>query len=293
MRILVVRIVELPRCRHHCCMARRVFLGLTEVAGYFAGLEHGFRTLGVEARLFDLSANPLGYGRGGSGERRPQRAKLLRLGKAPAGTWRRRTWDGLLRVNRTARTVRALMLLPVALLRYDTFILAGGGLFADGRELALLRRLGKDVIVVFLGSDHRPPYLNGIWVRDAMVIGYDQIARDTVAIRDRVRRVERGSTTVVALPASAQFHDRPYVNFLAIGFPFAPPMEGHTRAQIAGDRVVALHCPTNPASKGTAENSGRHRHAPRARAGHRLPGDDGSASSGCHRGDSRRGLRDR
>jgi glycosyltransferase involved in cell wall biosynthesis len=233
-------------------MARRVFLGLTEVAGYFAGLEDGFRGLGVEVRFADLSANPLGYRRDAA--RRPsRRARLLSLGASPAGTWRRRTWDLLLSVNRAVRRLRALGTLPVALARFDTFILAGGGLFADGREIPLLRRLGKDVVVVFLGSDHRPPYLNGIWVRDADTLGYGRIKKDARSIRDRVRRVEDRASAVVALPTSAQFHTRSYVNFLQIGFPFAPPATKRNPPRPRGSRVVALHCPTNIASKGTVE----------------------------------------
>ena len=36
----------------------RVFLGLTEVAGYYRNLERGFRELGIDAHFFDLSGNP-------------------------------------------------------------------------------------------------------------------------------------------------------------------------------------------------------------------------------------------
>jgi hypothetical protein len=234
-------------------MARRVFLGLTEVAGYFSALERGLADLGIDARRFDLSANPLGYGRAGAPGSAPRRARLLGLGVARPGSWRRRAWDLLVRTHRWYRSARALILFPYAVWRFDTFILAGSGLFADGRELSLLRRLGKQVVVVFLGSDHRPPYLNGIWIRDAQVEGFGRIARDARRIAARVRRVETSGCAVVALPSSAQFHRRPYAHFLSIGFPFARPESTAATSRVPSPRVVALHCPTNMASKGTPE----------------------------------------
>jgi hypothetical protein len=232
-------------------MARRVFLGLTEVAGYFSGLEAGMRRAGIDAKFYDLSANPQGYRRVSSA-RAPIGSRLLRFTEAPAGSLGRRLWELLLRINRAGRQLRALLLLPIAVLRYDTFVLAGGGMFLDGRELPLLSWLGKRVVVVFTGSDHRPPYLNGLWARDAFVLGFDGMIKDTKAIHARVRRVERSTTAIVALPASAQFHERPFFDFLSVGFPYSG---GEPVPEEPGGRngpVRILHCPTRPVAKGSA-----------------------------------------
>lgn len=239
-------------------MTRRVFLGLIEVAGYFSNLERGFLELGTDARLHDLSANPLGYGRAGVAESHRRRARLLTWADAEPGSIRRRLWGLALKMSRIARSVRALALLPFALARYNSFVLAGGGMFLGGRELWLMRALRKRVIVVFTGSDHRPPYLNGIWVREAQTVGYRTIARDARRIRDRVRRAEKWADVVVALPASAQFHQRDFVNVTAIGFPFSgsasTPRDRHASSPTdPADAVIVLHAPTNPASKGSAE----------------------------------------
>ena len=232
-------------------MARRVFLGLTEVAGYFSGLEAGMRGAGIDAKFYDLSANPQAYRRGPSSSP-PVRSRLLRFAEARPGSPGRRLFELLLWINRVVRQLRAFLLLPVAIARYDTFVLAGGGMFLDGRELTLLSWLGKRVVVVFTGSDHRPPYLNGLWARDAFVRGFDGMIKDTRSIHARVRRVERHATGIVALPASAQFHERPFFDFLSIGFPYsggelvpdAPPRDD--------SRVRILHCPTRPVAKGSA-----------------------------------------
>jgi hypothetical protein len=231
-------------------MARRVFLGLTEVAGYFSNLETGLRELGVEVEFRDFSINPLGYSTR-PWPTRSARARLLNLAAAPPRSWRRRVWRWAAAAYRRLRLVRSITYLPVALIRFDTFILAGGGMFLDGRELGLLKRLGKRVVIVFTGSDHRPPYLNGLWVRDAMETGYRQMARDSRRIQARVERVERWADAIVALPESAQFHRRPFIDFLRIGFPFTAPL-----APVAVTRttasVRALHCPTTPSAKGSS-----------------------------------------
>ena len=235
-------------------MAPRVFIGLTEVAGYFRSLEAGLREAGIKADFRDLSANPLGYGAGASPGRGKGTVRLLSLAQAPHGSPRGRLWAALLAANRLVRAGRSLVMLPFAIARYDVFILAGGGMFLDGRELRVLRRLGKVVIVVFTGSDHRPPYINGIWVRDAEQSGYGTIARDARRIRNRVRRVERWATAVVALPSSAQFHVRPFIDFLAVGIPFrAPPEWDGPPRRSDNPSVRILHCPTSPASKGSFE----------------------------------------
>ena len=41
----------------------RVFIGLTEVAGYFGNLAKGLRELGIETTLVDLYSHPFEYSR--------------------------------------------------------------------------------------------------------------------------------------------------------------------------------------------------------------------------------------
>jgi hypothetical protein len=117
--------------------------------------------------------------------------------------------------------------------------------------LRLLRAFGKTVICVFNGSDHRPPYLNGRAVRRAQVEGFASLARETRIVRTRVEAVERSSDQVVALAASAQFHTRPFVSFLAVGIPFPDgPCLQRPEVEPPG-KVRILHSPSDPVSKGT------------------------------------------
>jgi len=228
-------------------MPHRVFLGLREVAGYFGNLQAGLEKLGVHAAFIDLSGDPYRYGRG----RPPQ---LLGRLLAPAterpgvGTSHFRRWAWYAR--HAVRYAARFSLLLVAALRYDTFILGGSETFLPSHwELPVLKALHRRVIWVFLGSDHRPPYLGGRWIR---TLTDDELGDLTGRLRRRVRRVERWDDVIVAPRPSAQFHRRPYVSFLAIGIPGMANVPNPTQSpdRVVG-RVRVLHSPTDPVSKGT------------------------------------------
>lgn len=219
---------------------------MSEVAGYFSNLEAGLRELSVDARFFNLSPHPLAYG--GTGMSRL--TGLMTLAGAPSRSARGVLWRALLRANRSLRRLRAAVLFPWALARYDAFVLGGHETFLGGRELALMRRMGKTVVIVFTGSDHRPPYLSGVGIREDPSSA--ALADATARVRRRVRRVERHASAVIALPESAQLHARPFVHFLAVGFPFAAPEVAGADPREANDRAVRiLHCPTDMTAKGT------------------------------------------
>lgn len=224
-------------------MAPRVFLGLNEVAGYFTGLEQGLTELGIEARFWDLSGNPFGY--------RPSTADSP---LSPPERGRPRSRAGVIGsfARRTIARLRAALLLPAALIGYDTFVLAGGMGFLFERELPILRAFRKRVVVVYLGSDHRPPYLNGAWMRQGSRDHYRTVVRDSRRFRNRVRRAERWAHAIVALPASAQFHKRMYYDFLQVGYPVNVPATPPVKADGRADQPVrVLHCPTKPEAKGS------------------------------------------
>jgi glycosyltransferase involved in cell wall biosynthesis len=225
----------------------RVFIGLGEVAGYYRGLERGFHEIGVDARFYDESAHPFGYGRVGFLGRL---ASATRRARASRSSFQRVVCAGFLRAMRLVAHVG---LFAWAVVRYDVFIFGGGSTLLRRRELPILRRLGKRIIWVFTGSDHRPPYLNGMWVRGALVNGLEPLLRETAETVDRVRTAERYADVIVAAASSAQFHKRPFVHFVSIGIatPNSLPIPASTTV-FRGAGVRILHCPSDPVSKGTS-----------------------------------------
>jgi hypothetical protein len=236
----------MPRPKSDRPSRHRVFIGLSEVAGYYRGLERGFQEIGVEARFYDESAHPFGYGRVGF------------LGRLSSATRRARAFRGAVPravavgFLRALRLVAHVWLFAWAAIRYDVFIFGGGSTLLRRRELPILRRLGKRIIWVFTGSDHRPPYLNGMWVRGALENGQARLLRETAEAVERVRTAERYADVIVAAASSAQFHKRPFVHFVSIGI--ATPNHQAIPASATvfhGDGVRILHCPSDPISKGT------------------------------------------
>ena len=153
-----------------------------------------------------------------------------------------------------------LLMLAWAVGHADLFVFTGhDSLLWRNLDLPLLRVLGKRVVWVFLGSDHRPPYLNGKRVRESRAVGedgYRQMAERTRAFATIVQRIERRASVVVAMSASAQLHTSPFVHLLAIGIPHAgdrdepgPPAEP---GAVGDTNVRVLHSPSDPA-KGSEE----------------------------------------
>ena len=214
-------------------MPSRAFLGLTEVAGYFGALRAGLEELGVRCYQLDETADPFAY---------RAAAQRGRIGSALAGLATRST---------AGRLLRRLAVFTYAIARCDIFVLNGYGFFR-ARELPLLRFLGKRVVWVFTGSDHRPPYLNARAVRAVGSGPVAPLVKATESIRQRVRKIEKSGVLVVAHSASAQLHARPFVAFLALGVPVVIPRDvvPATRGE-SGAPVRIVHSPSDPLSKGT------------------------------------------
>jgi hypothetical protein len=222
---------------------------MAETAGYLAGLQRGFEEIGCACRFIDLAEHPFAYERAAAlpGPTRWRAALSRRLAALPGRSWRRYPL-------RAATMAIDLLILAWAVGHADLFIFTGhDSLLWRNADLPLLRLLRKRVIWVFLGSDHRPPYLNAKRVRAASEAGergLAALAEQARTWRTIVRRIERRADMVVAMSASAQLHSRPFVHLLAIGIPHGS-REGDegpaTRGDAPGAPLRTLHSPSDPA----------------------------------------------
>jgi len=218
----------------------RIFLGLTEVSGYYRQLKSGFTDLGTECTFIDLSDHRFRYG----GTSRIWAAELLKNVIALAGQSRTRRW-ALRPLN---ALLRHALLVHVAR-RCDVFIFGYRSTFFRFRELPILKRLGKRIIYVFHGSDSRPPYLDGYQHRSLSV---SELAALTRKKKMAIATIERHADAIVCTPIHAHLHEKPVVVFQMLGVPVRigdadeapalPPPPGVTRI---------LHAPSAPMNKGT------------------------------------------
>lgn len=213
-----------------------------ETAGYCGQLVAGFRELGVRADHLDLAPDPLSY----RTQRGPAYAEVVRwLEQRRRRSARARpAWTFL------HRAAMALLLIH-GLVTYDAFVFRAGDSFLGLRDLPLLRRLGKRVIVVFFGSDSRPSYLNGAEI--ARGITGRRAAAETAAKRRILARIEASATAIVCHTMTAHLHRRPVVAFLELGIPRRQPsahdFEG--RAPTVQGPLRVLHAPSRTLDKGT------------------------------------------
>lgn len=222
----------------------RVFLGLGEVAGYYRGLREGFDAIGVESHFVDLGVHRFDYG-GADPNLLADLYKALRAHK-----------DGLAgRLGRSLGRAPRLALLAWAARRFDVFVFGFAQSFvAHYRDLALLRALGKTVILQFHGSDTRAPYMDGsVMAQDRGRTIADAIAL-TAAKKRAIVEMERHASAIVNIPPQGVLHARRFVDWMYVGIP-ARPRGVPTRDALAAPRrpgpIRVLHSPSHPEAKGT------------------------------------------
>lgn len=220
-----------------------MFLGLTEIAGYYRNLQRGLAHHGVSADVVTLFPHALGYEL--DRDQGPEVARMVaRLRRAfPERPPRR-----------TPRTILTELYLRVRLLvwavpRYDTFVFGFRNTFLNGWDLPLLRLLGKRVVCVFHGSDSRPPYIDRHNGEDLDGPGMATWIRRR---RRVVRRIERWSDAVIVGALTTQLHEGPVVSFQVVGVA-VPPVPERVREPAHDRPLRVVHAPSHPTAKGTAE----------------------------------------
>lgn len=218
----------------------KVFVGLSDICGYYSKLQEGFHEIGQPC-LFVNAFPSIEYRRRYSAPlvgRMVERVANLRV-RYPRGSVARLFFTAL-------QSVLMLPLFIHALFACQAFIFGGGVTFWAPYDLWLLRLFRKRVILVFHGTDTRPPYINGAIV--APDVSVDRVLSETRRTKRRLRALERYATVMVNHTLTAHFHERPIVAWLHIGIPYtvadAMPATG------TGTHIV--HAPTRPGPKGSA-----------------------------------------
>jgi glycosyltransferase involved in cell wall biosynthesis len=229
----------------------RIFVGMTEIAGYFTNLTRGFRELGVECTFFCLW-DSFRYAEQLRDHTQTRTTRLLRAAyrrRASVHRWNlpsRACWDGLIRLSWLTAFVQAIR-------SNDVFIFTFGQSFSSRYwDLPLLRLLGKQVLFVFTGTDHRPPYLNGVFQGDHPKSPSELVSLSR-ELKARLKTIERYAEFVVGHHLSAHFHEKPLIAFQLMGVPYLPPGVQSPRAESENSAPLRIvHAPSRPQIKGTA-----------------------------------------
>lgn len=222
----------------------RISIGPGEVAGYFSKLKSGFDEIGVESQHFVLSANKFNY---------PKSDYFLhnvfhRIAKLKDSN------------NRVIRLLGRLLGFAVRILvfiyafaRCDVFIFSGFNSFFWFYELPLLKLFGKQVLVVYLGSDARPPFFSGRHLDDTSEFLNPQRAhQEAVRMANKIKRVEKYADLIINHTATSQFFLRDFARINALGMPTYCSTKHAEHIAVSNNGTVhILHAPTRPLAKGS------------------------------------------
>lgn len=225
-----------------------VFIGFNEVAGYYSNLIKGFERLGIFTTSVFINEDRYGYI-----EEKNKNAffqKTLRiLSNKYYGIRRRYIFPKLILF--VIFFFIKLILFFWAIYNHNVFIFGFNQSFFDFKDLRILKLFRKKIIFVYHGSDCRPPYMNGVFFNNGITDDFN-IAKLTKKIKKSVVVVENLADQIINLPSQAQFFERKFINWLAIGIPIdieaVPKKENNSNG-----RLKIVHAPTRPKQKGSAE----------------------------------------
>jgi hypothetical protein len=236
---------------------KRIFIGPSEVAGYYGRLASGMKELGVQCDFITFNEHPFEYG----GETTlPLLVRIIRK----LYRWRNRKANRALLSRLLVaglKDIIAGIYLCLCIFRYDVFVFGfGTSLCRRNLDIPLLRAFGKIVVMnVAHGSELRPPFMNGACqAPDGSGQPTPSLLRALAREQKRmIARVERNVHVVVGAPLSSHYLGKKVINSFAIGLPCRLGPDGVPMSQLArrdssmSGLVRIVHAPSHAAAKGT------------------------------------------
>jgi len=229
----------------------KIFLGFKEIAGYCHSLRDGFDNLGYNCTFMNTHAHPYDYL-----DDKGRINYLVDLFLFVENK-RKESYKSQLFLNRYflhyfAKVMRFLLFLW-AIISFDVFIFVSHSTFFGNKmDLPILKFFRKKIIFVFLGSDARPPYINGFKIAQIGKSNIEWYIRSTRQKKQNLCFVEKYSDHIINIPSINYFHEMPFINFFAIGFPKSISTNFLSNSNYSsGKTIKILHSPSNLQGKGT------------------------------------------
>lgn len=223
-------------------------MGLGDICGYYSQLEREFKSQGVPC-VFVNAYPGIAYKRWHRPGAIGRVVEWLgeKRAKTERGTFRRKLWIAL-------QGLSLLFLFLSTLPFYNVYIFSGGTTFLALHDLRLLRLLRKKIIVVFHGSDSRPPYLNAAVVGVNGAFAMASCINEINEIKNKIRTLERYADIIINHSMASHFHEARIINWLSIGIPYDCSIAaGYKKTAATGGPCVIVHAPTRPGPKGSVQ----------------------------------------
>lgn len=219
----------------------RIFLGLSEVAGFYYGLEQGFKQLGIAVTRFDLGNHPFNYAD-------KKENLLVRLFQKSNFELKKKLWHKIF-WKCIALHCKAVLFIWV-LFRHDVFIFSYGTSFFRLADLKILKFFRKKILFQFHGSDSRPPYMDGTVIYQQPT---NVVAKMTVLKKRQLTFINQYADAIIDIPTMGLFHEKPFINWLRVGLTVSITQAPNYIAQKnKNNEIKILHAPSHPQAKGTS-----------------------------------------
>ncbi len=237
-----------------------IFIGLENIAGYSSMLQKGFNRLGIKCDLFTRGSHHFEYQ---TSIQNPMVSLFHRV-----FSLYKKLYQSDAKVLKTSGYIIDLFAVTpfflYALFKYDVFIFTYKSCFyryLQFIDLPILKWFHKKLIFVFLGSDARPPYINGAFLHKrgtikANTLNIDAkhlkvINRRTREWKKHIQTIEKYADVIINHPPTSHFHEKPFVSFLHIGLPYEDKGMPPNASVKDKNKIKILHSPSYPAAKGT------------------------------------------
>lgn len=229
---------------------KKILLAGSEIAGHYTGLSKAFTMLGIPHTLAarpnkfvydgDYSSNRI-FSLINTIENKRDAAKFIVI----------RYFYSLI--------IRAIKLfIPLYVIKnFDCVMFAFGNTYTGQEwELWLYKRFNVKMVFTFHGSDARPPYINAAYFPMGSKVDWERMRFLTKKTYNSIKIIEKYSDVIFAYPAISHFFTKPFC-FGPFGNPVSVPehIKSNKKRNKIEEKVVVLHAPSHPASKGTNEIS--------------------------------------
>lgn len=226
----------------------RYFVGTGEIAGVLSGITKGLSQLGNKVDLYLFAPHQFEY-----------QFQPNVFNKYFFFLHRIRQKKSLGIVAVPLKLSLAFVLLIYSLFKYDVFIFTGFSSFFRFYELPLLKLFNKKIVVIYLGSDARAPYLSGVYLDENNgVINAGETKQKISKMIRSISFVEAYADVIVNHTATAQLMTRKFVPLLYLGLPIdIENIVKNSSAIKAEERksnkaIKIVHAPSRARAKGSA-----------------------------------------
>lgn len=252
-------------------MPLKIWLGLSEIAGFFQRLKGGFEELGHQVDFINMHANPYNYSGGSTSlpqtlidivqsekDRLIIEANIQDQKAHHFYFLKRQFWHFWLK-NRKAKSYNIYKFI-MHFKKYDCLIFIYGNSFflksglVRFNDLFWLKLFRIKVIFLMCGSDSRPTFLDCALLNAYEDQSVANILKTTKETKLNNQLIEKYATYVVSNIFSSYFFYKPIIPLQTVGSP-SVNVTSHDAPKpiLQPNKIKIIHAPSRPDAKGTTE----------------------------------------